>query len=523
MKPTVIVPTKLIPTTPNGKTDRVAVDKIPVPGPSNLNTTKKPTRALDCWENSIKEIWEEILSSRMAHTFERSQSRIDHNSDFFQVGGSSILMIKLKYLLEMQLGVKISMPELFHTSSLSSMAKLVADAKAAVNGTASLPTMPSFLGPKNIAQVIDRDLEIATIVDKLSQPRAIPSLSIESSLSCSEKLVVVLTGATGFIGKHLLSCLVQSPKVGQVHCVAIRPDASGKPRRVAVNSDKIVEYTGDLSDSNLGLSAAQFTFLAEHSHIIIHNGADVSLLKTYQSLRRANVISTRTLCSMAILRRLPVHYVSTASVAKVIQQKPLLEVPASPADADLLNSVDGYAASKWASEALLAKIAVESGIPVYIHRLAHVMGEDASELDAVGMMTKYSFLLHALPRIKEEAIEGQWDFVFVESVVDELVRSAMKSAIDYGHPSTSQSKREENRPAVFINHCNDVTIPHCKLKGYLEATSGEPLGEIELKEWLQLARETGMHPLIYEFFLAFEQGRGKMTLPMMSKTQRVIR
>ncbi|KAA8567018.1 hypothetical protein EYC84_010103 [Monilinia fructicola] len=153
---------------------------------------------------------------------------------------------------------------------------------------------------------------------------------------------------------------------------------------------------------------------------------------------------------MAILRRLPVHYVSTASVAKVIQQKPLLEVPASPADADLLNSVDGYAASKWASEALLAKVAVESGIPVYIHRLAHVMGGDASELDAVGMMTKYSFLLHALPRIKEEAIEGQWDFVVVDSVVDELVRSAMKSAIDCGYPSTPQSKEKKNDPRYLL-------------------------------------------------------------------------
>lgn len=66
------------------------------------------------------------------------------------------------------------------------------------------------------------------------------------------------------------------------------------------------------------------------------------------------------------------------------------------------------------------------------------MGEDASELDVVGMMTKYALLLHALPRIREDAIEGQWDFVVVETVVDDLVKLAMKSAIDYGHLFTSQ-------------------------------------------------------------------------------------
>ncbi|KAM0172095.1 hypothetical protein ACHAPC_010861 [Botrytis cinerea] len=423
MKQTVIVSRKAVPITFNGKTDRAAVDSISVPGPLSLKTTN-PTRALNRWENSIREIWEEVLSSRMLHNFEGSQLRIDHNSDFFQVGGSSILMIKLKYLLEMRLRVKISMPELFHTSSLSNMANLVADVKAVVNENNSSPTIPSFLGPKNIAPIINWDLEIATIVDELPQPTEIHSIPSRSSLNGSETLIISKSGPSS------LCCNT--------------PDASGKPRHVAVDSDKIVEYTGDLCEFNLGLSDAQFVFLSEYSHIIIHNGADVSLLKTYQSLRRANVISTLTLCRMAVLRRLPVHQVSTASVAKVIQQKPLLDVPASPANAELLNTVDAYAASKWASEAPLTKIAVESGIPVYIYRLAHVMGEDASELDDVGMMTKYALLLHALPRIREEAIEGQWDFVVVETVVDDLVKLTMKSAIDYGHLFTSQPLKDKN-------------------------------------------------------------------------------
>lgn len=517
MKPTFIVPIDFMPVTANGKTDRAAVDKISIPEPSSLDTIDLSTRVLNHWESSIREIWEEVLSSRTARNFQRSQVIIDHNSDFFQIGGNSILMIQLKYLLETQMGVEISMPELFHASTLSSMATLIADAKDAINESASSLTMPSFLGLRGVPTTINWDLEIASIIDGLPQASVMHPLSNKARLNGNDKLVVVMTGATGFIGKYLLSYLVQSPKVGQVHCLAIRPDASGNPRHVPVKSDKIVEYTGNLSDLNLGLSNTQFAFLAEHSHVIIHNGADVSLMKTYQSLRRANVISTRTLCNMAIPRQLPVHFISTASVAKVTQQQPLLEVPASPTDAALLNTVDGYAASKWVSETILERVATDSCLPVYIHRLAHVVGDDASELDAVGMMTKYSLLLRALPRIEEEHVDGQWDFVFVENVAEDAIKLAIDSATDYGRLPTLQAGSKRKSSAIFINYCCDVKIPHHELKEYLERTFGKPLKEMKMKEWLALARERGIHSLIYEFFLAFDEGRGKLTLPSLSK------
>ncbi|KAL7619777.1 hypothetical protein AAE478_010319 [Parahypoxylon ruwenzoriense] len=520
MKPTSIVSIDRIPASVNGKTDRIAVDKLPIPKPMDYSTTDMFTRSLSPWEQSMKEVWEEVLTTRTAPVsgHEHEQAVLQPSSDFFQVGGSSILMIKLKSLIEVQFGVAVSMPELFHASTLSSMATLVANAIDTTEKDALPPTKASFLRPRGSQQVVNWDLEIASMSDGLSQIRHIPSSYNQRPSDGNGGLVVVLTGSTGFIGRHLLLNLVQDPRVAEVHCLAMRPNASGKPRHVSIKSDKVIEYVGDLSTISLGLLDSQFASLTEQAHVIIHNGADVSLLKTYQSLRRTNVVSTRTLCEMAIPRRVPLHYVSTASVAKVIQhddKEPLLEVPASPPVPDLLNSVDGYAASKWASEMLLEKVAADNGLPAYVHRLAHVVGDDASELDAIGMLTKYSLLLRALPQIERDHVTGQWDFVMAQDVARDVVQSAIESAT--GGTSLQRQAQQQSLRPIFVNHCNQVKVTHDELRGYLEGMAGGPLREIEMKEWLATAREKGLHPLVYEFFDAFNKGRGKMVLPIIAK------
>ncbi|KAI0118029.1 hypothetical protein F4776DRAFT_262764 [Hypoxylon sp. NC0597] len=114
---------------------------------------------------------------------------------------------------------------------------------------------------------------------------------------------------------------------------------------------------------------------------------------------------------------------------------PLLEVPASAPIPDLLNSVDGYAASKWVSGMLLEKVAADDGLAAYVHRLAHFVGDDTSELDAIGMLTQYSLFLCALPLIEPGDVTGQWDFVMAQDVARDVVHSAIESATGGETPS----------------------------------------------------------------------------------------
>ncbi|PVH96120.1 hybrid PKS-NRPS PsoA [Periconia macrospinosa] len=494
MTPAIITSIEKIPATANGKTDRRAVDALFVPERTDRRSSISGTRrVLSPREHSVKEVWEEVLGVS-------ELDGIDSDSDFFQVGGTSIHMIKLKSVLKVQFGTTFSMPSLFHTSTLKGMANLIANATGNAQGTRLAPPKMSFLGSRKNQQAVDWDLEIAGLVDGLDQPRPTPAPPKR------EGLIVVLTGATGFIGNHLLSRLVQDPRIAQVHCISIRPDANGEARHVAVKSPKVVEYSGDLSALNLGLSDSLFVSLAESVDIIIHNGADVSLLKTYQSLRRANVMSTRRLCEMAIPRQVPIHFVSTASVAKVVEHQPLLEEAAAVINSRL-DSVDGYAASKWASEALLERVAEDNGLPVYIHRLAHVVGDNASELDAVGMLTKYSLELGAFPRIETDDVIGKWDFVTAEECVGSMISTAIVSA-------TAPSPH-----IMFTNHCNDEKVPHENFQAHLEdMAGGKSLRQMEMMGWLAEASKKGLHPLVREFFAAFNEGRGKLDLPLIARS-----
>ncbi|CAG8970840.1 hypothetical protein HYALB_00000817 [Hymenoscyphus albidus] len=196
---------------------------------------------------------------------------------------------------------------------------------------------------------------------------------------------------------------------------------------------------------------------------------------------------------MAIPCRVPVHY--------------------------LLNLIDGYAASKWASETLLEKVAMNNGLPVYIHRLAHVQGDDASELDAIGMLTKYSLLLGPLPQIEHEAVTGQWDFIEVDDVSRDLIETACESAIGICRSSSELTEQlfQLQRP-IFFNHCNPVKTSHSELRNYLEGVVGKPLHLMVMGDWLKAAREKRLRPLVHEFFEAFDEGGGAMVLPVIAKT-----
>ncbi|KAL8908395.1 MAG: hypothetical protein Q9207_000814 [Kuettlingeria erythrocarpa] len=98
--------------------------------------------------------------------------------------------------------------------------------------------------------------------------------------------IVILTGATGFLGKEILRQLFRTESIRQVHCIAVRDptklaDFSAAPR--------LQIHKGDLRNSLCGLYDAAAQDLFDRADLVIHNGADVSFLKSYHSLRAANV------------------------------------------------------------------------------------------------------------------------------------------------------------------------------------------------------------------------------------------
>jgi len=297
---------------------------------------------------------------------------------------------------------------------------------------------------------------------------------------------VVISGATGLLGSSLLRLLVQAPDVGKIHCIAFR--VISKLAEFA-SCSKVVLHKGDLSLPRCGLTEAEAKSISASADAIVHNGADVSFLKTYQSLRSANVSSTKELVRLASTRRIPLHFVSTATAGKfnkseTLAPESLARFPPHPdGGAGLAN---GYAASKWVSEIFLEKASQQIGLPVFIHRPSAIMGDDAAE-DIMSNLLEYGSLIKALPDLSRWT--GYVDLVSLENVTEGIARSVLQAT----------TGADSNSRVEYLHHAGDQIIPVQSIRELLSGEAGSGLESLPIGEWVDGAVRSGMNPLVGEF------------------------
>lgn len=192
---------------------------------------------------------------------------------------------------------------------------------------------------------------------------------------------IVLTGATGFVGVHLLRELLTQTDA-HVTCFVRAIDARQAAERIrrAMDlqrvstidlDDRVTAVPADLSLPRFGLTSEEFNRLSEDCDAIYHNAAIVSVVRDYRSLRAANVLGTREILRLASASRVkPLHYVSTLAVAPELSISPEIAEVFAPPHPGLR---DGYKQSKWVAERLMEQ-ASQRGLPVSVYRLGRVVG-----------------------------------------------------------------------------------------------------------------------------------------------------
>jgi hybrid polyketide synthase/nonribosomal peptide synthetase ACE1 len=288
------------------------------------------------------------------------------------------------------------------------------------------------------------------------------------------------------LGSSLLQLLVQSRDVGKVHCIAIRDTT--KLAEFA-SSPKVVLHKGDLALQRCGLSDTEAESISASADAIIHNGADVSFLKTYHSLKGANVSSTKELVRLASARRIPLHFVSTPTAGKFNKSDTLApeSLARFPPDQDgAAGLANGYAASKWVSEVFLEKANQQLGLPVFIHRPSAIMGDDAAD-DIMSNLLEYGSLIKALPDLSRWT--GYVDLVSLENVTEGITRSVLQA----GKSANAHAQVE------YLHHAGDQIIPVQSIRDLLSGEAGSGLESLPIGEWVDGAVRSGMNPLVGEF------------------------
>lgn len=203
---------------------------------------------------------------------------------------------------------------------------------------------------------------------------------------------LLLTGATGFVGIHLLEQLLCDTAVQILALVRDRPGVSAAQRLQQVYAAafpgrvlptaRVRVVGGDLSSPRLGLTPAEWADLAGEVDEILHCGAEVNFLGGATSLFAANVNGTAELIRMCGEGRgKRMHHVSSLAVAR-IEHLSAQEL----ADHDTLG---GYEYTKYIADQLVHE-AQALGLRARIYRLDEVLPALAS-----GMPNAKS-LLHLL-------------------------------------------------------------------------------------------------------------------------------
>ena len=211
--------------------------------------------------------------------------------------------------------------------------------------------------------------------------------------------VVLLTGATGFLGVHLLRDLLLHTQA-KIVCLVRAPSPAAALARIESNlalynltlsaeqRDRVEPIPGDLGNARLGLVDADYEALAARVDTVFHSAAAVNFYQSYDQLRAVNVGGVREILRFALQARTKaLHYVSSTGVFDSTAFQGLVVCEAD-VPANCHGSVMGYTQTKWVAEQVVLQ-ARARGLPVAVYRSPFIMGDSKSGIvDAENLVVK---------------------------------------------------------------------------------------------------------------------------------------
>ncbi|MEU9669564.1 thioester reductase domain-containing protein [Streptomyces bobili] len=325
------------------------------------------------------------------------QGHLDADADFFDAGGSSVHAVELAAELERDLGVELDLDDVFADARPSSLARRwlergghpvplpaprTADAELLAAPARAVLPAPAPAGLPAWSPRPERPAPITTLPlpdladDPHSTARREDLDQILADLALADRLPflrspeplpprrILLTGATGFLGSHMLLDLLRHSDA-HVYCLVRGADEEAATARLAEqlrtyrlpwNAEvrrRVTVLPGDIRRPRLGLSDELWHTLAHELDSVVGVAAAVDFLRGYQSLRASNVLGTLTLAELAATGRpKPLHHISSIAVFNEVGISSMGE---DDPFAHVDRLVAGYDQSKWAAEAALRR------------------------------------------------------------------------------------------------------------------------------------------------------------------------
>lgn len=350
MIPSFFVCLKGMPLTSSGKINYRA---LPLPDLQERFSRADYVASETDFEKDVEKIWSDLLRIK----------KIGMRDDFFDLGGYSLLLTEMIVKVEEKLKFSFSLHTFLTSPTIENLSKQFSERYKVVT--------PIY----NYNFINDTELSLDFDVDSL--------------IKAPELNFILLTGATGFLGSHLLSDLCRSTDAIIVCLVRaeteetcfVRLQETVKKYKLKVDWSRILSLKGDLEKPCLDLQQSIFLELAKKIDAIYHCGASVHHLYGYDKLRPANVQGTVELLKLATTAKMKkFHYISTLSAVDAFlnQNGSIHEDFIDSDNPSYYPKVqNGYNLTKWVCERLLYKAKLK-GVPIKIYRPGWVMGKSDS-------------------------------------------------------------------------------------------------------------------------------------------------
>ncbi|KAI1414159.1 putative equisetin synthetase [Hypoxylon sp. FL1857] len=459
MCPSLFVALEEIPLTSHLKIDRRAIQAMPIPDAVQVSADAQ--RDLTQTEEALAELWLKVIPHR--------PTGLTPQSDFFHAGGNSLLLVKLQTVVKNAFGAAPRLIDLMNNSALEDMASLVGG------------------GADTGAINWDAEVALEESIHKTAQNAS------TSSPHRSDKLRVLMTGATGNLGRYILPRLVQDDRIGQVICIV--RGSSQLNNALFSSSSKISVIESDLALPNLGLSETEFTRIGQNIDVILHCAANRNFWDAYEILRPVNVGSIKALARLALLNHSKLHFLSSGTVAVYGENSKDKQPPA--------DGSDGYVASKWAAERYLSKAAQELGLSVTVHRPEAIKTSPPDGNDSVAAVAQDLINFAKTIGIRPDfgRVEGTVDMAPVDDVASRIVADLC---------GTKKEDGSDPSNITVVHHAGEIRATTGDLALYAsqmeDAAEFEALPTMPVLKWFGEAKRAGFRQFVTAQELVVSEG-----------------
>lgn len=386
-----------LPLNHNGKLDR---KKLAAMTASSSDSTPEGSPA----EVALFEIWRELLG----------RDDFGLEDDFFLLGGDSLLVVHLLFDVSERFETRLPLRTVYEAPTIRQLAALL-------SGEETAPRGPSSEEQLAAAEADCRMLDDLPASSGGAVGAGLPSGGI-----------VLITGATGFIGAHIVTALLERSDARILFLARDADEAEAAARLRGVMSSyglwsdsfgsRLQPVTGSLESAGLGLGETDLKRLATEADAVLNCAGMVDFLHDYRRHRPVNVNGVAEVLRLTALEDGPscVHHISSLNIGD----------RANPPG-------DGYGLSKWAAERL-AERAIGRGYDVTVHKLGEVMPHsrlgfpNTTALSYLFIRACLTIGLYPEGLVSLDYSPADW---VAEAIVDSVLEPRSSHLVDLHHPT----------------------------------------------------------------------------------------